>query len=104
MNDPELWKQCARWLKDVGVLSEHHRVFQYEAKMFDLAQTLRDGVVLSNVLVIIDPSITSQIHVHCRPQMSQVFHQNMSLKYFKDFYLSVSLYSKPVACSELLKR
>lgn len=54
--DMDLWMNCARWLRDVGVLNNLHRIFQHGASIFDLAQTLRDGVVLCNALNAIDPT------------------------------------------------
>lgn len=68
----ELWRQCVRWLINTGVLPRQHRTSQSSAAVFDLAQTLRDGVVLCNLLNVIKPGAVDFARINLRPQMLQV--------------------------------
>ena len=68
----DLWRQCVRWLIDTGVLPRQHKTCFPDAKIFDLAQTLRDGVVLCNLLNAIQPGAIDVGRINIRPQMLQV--------------------------------
>jgi len=68
----EIWRQCVRWLIDTGVLPSQHKTAQSFAVVFDLAQTLRDGVVLCNLLNLIKPGAVDFNRINLRPQMLQV--------------------------------
>ena len=70
--EEELWRQCVRWLIDAGVLPTQHKTTFQHAQIFDLAQTLRDGVVLCNLLNVIKPGAIDLRHINIRPQMLQV--------------------------------
>lgn len=70
--EDELWRQCVRWLIEVGVLPRQHRTTFQHAQIFDLAQTLRDGVVLCNLLNVIKPGSVNLSNINIRPQMLQV--------------------------------
>ncbi|XP_076004910.1 guanine nucleotide exchange factor VAV3-like isoform X1 [Genypterus blacodes] len=67
----EYWKQCAMWLISCKVLSAKHRVTAETAQVFDLAQTLRDGVLLCQLLNNIRPQTINLKEINLRPQMSQ---------------------------------
>ncbi|XP_053324851.1 guanine nucleotide exchange factor VAV3 [Spea bombifrons] len=67
----EPWKQCAQWLIRCKVLPPHHRVTWDTAQVFDLAQTLRDGVLLCQLLKNLQPSSINLKDINLRPQMSQ---------------------------------
>ncbi|KAL0156474.1 hypothetical protein M9458_047720, partial [Cirrhinus mrigala] len=56
--------QCALWLINCKVLPPNHRVF-------DLAQTLRDGVLLCQLLNNLRPQSINLREINLRPQMSQ---------------------------------
>ena len=71
-NMDDLWRQCAQWLIDTGVLPRQHKTKDPGAKIFDLAQTLRDGVVLCNLLNSIKPGAVDLSRINIRPQMLQV--------------------------------
>ncbi|XP_017880659.1 protein vav isoform X2 [Ceratina calcarata] len=65
------WHQCAKWLTRCGALREDHKANWPEARPFDLAYTLRDGVLLCNLLNILDPGCIDMKDVNQKPQMAQ---------------------------------
>ncbi|KAG8436588.1 hypothetical protein GDO86_007627, partial [Hymenochirus boettgeri] len=67
----EPWRQCAQWLIRCKVLPPNHRVTLDTAQVFDLAQTLRDGVLLCQLLKNLQPSSINLKDINLRPQMSQ---------------------------------
>uniref|UniRef100_A0A8C9ST23 Vav guanine nucleotide exchange factor 2 n=1 Tax=Scleropages formosus TaxID=113540 RepID=A0A8C9ST23_SCLFO len=68
----EEWRQCGRWLIDCKVLPPNHRVVWPSAAVFDLAQALRDGVLLCQMLHNLSPGSVDLKEINFRPQMSQV--------------------------------
>lgn len=69
----EPWKQCAQWLIHCKVLPANHRVTWDSAQVFDLAQTLRDGVLLCQLLNNLRAHSINLKEINLRPQMSQVW-------------------------------
>uniref|UniRef100_A0A3B4BHQ7 Uncharacterized protein n=1 Tax=Periophthalmus magnuspinnatus TaxID=409849 RepID=A0A3B4BHQ7_9GOBI len=67
----EEWRQCGRWLIDCKVLPPNHRVVWPSAAVFDLAQALRDGVLLCQMLHNLSPGSVDLKEINFRPQMSQ---------------------------------
>ncbi|KAJ8011095.1 hypothetical protein DPEC_G00054630 [Dallia pectoralis] len=67
----EYWRQCALWLIRCKVLPPNHRVTGAGAQVFDLAQTLRDGVLLCQLLNNLRPNTINLKEINLRPQMSQ---------------------------------
>ncbi|XP_067394438.1 guanine nucleotide exchange factor VAV3 isoform X3 [Emydura macquarii macquarii] len=67
----EPWKQCAQWLIHCKVLPPNHRVTWPTAQVFDLAQTLRDGVLLCQLLNNLRSLSINLKEINLRPQMSQ---------------------------------
>ncbi|XP_072422227.1 guanine nucleotide exchange factor VAV2 isoform X3 [Chiloscyllium punctatum] len=67
----EEWRQCGRWLIDSKVLPPNHRVVWPAAQVFDLAQALRDGVLLCQLLHNLCPGSIELKDINFRPQMSQ---------------------------------
>ncbi|XP_024908272.1 guanine nucleotide exchange factor VAV3b isoform X4 [Cynoglossus semilaevis] len=67
----EYWRQCAMWLISCKVLPVSHRVTADTAQVFDLAQTLRDGVLLCQLLNNLRPHAINLKEINLRPQMSQ---------------------------------
>ncbi|KAM4641367.1 guanine nucleotide exchange factor VAV3 isoform 2-T2 [Discoglossus pictus] len=67
----EPWRQCAQWLIRCKVLPPNHRVTLDTAQVFDLAQTLRDGVLLCQLLKNLLPPSINLKDINLRPQMSQ---------------------------------
>ncbi|XP_039645911.1 guanine nucleotide exchange factor VAV3 isoform X1 [Perca fluviatilis] len=67
----EYWRQCSLWLINCKVLPANHRVTWESAQVFDLAQTLRDGVLLCHLLNNLRPQSINLKEINLRPQMSQ---------------------------------
>uniref|UniRef100_A0A8C3TG83 Vav guanine nucleotide exchange factor 1 n=1 Tax=Chelydra serpentina TaxID=8475 RepID=A0A8C3TG83_CHESE len=67
----ELWKQCASWLIQCRVLPPNHRVTWPSAQVCELAQALRDGVLLCQLLNNLTPHAVNLREINLRPQMSQ---------------------------------
>ncbi|XP_065715371.1 proto-oncogene vav isoform X1 [Patagioenas fasciata] len=67
----EAWRQCARWLVAARVLPAAHRASGPEGHVWDLAQALRDGVLLCHLLNALLPRAVSPHDICPRPQMSQ---------------------------------
>uniref|UniRef100_A0A8D2JSI3 Proto-oncogene vav n=1 Tax=Sciurus vulgaris TaxID=55149 RepID=A0A8D2JSI3_SCIVU len=67
----ELWRQCTHWLIQCRVLPPSHRVTWEGAQVCELAQALRDGVLLCQLLNNLLPHAINLREVNLRPQMSQ---------------------------------
>lgn len=84
----EEWRQCGRWLIDCKVLPANHRVVWPTSGVFDLAQALRDGVLLCQMLHNLSPGSVDLKEINFRPQMSQVrlalcrVHTNTTMVFF----------------------
>ncbi|KAL0109463.1 hypothetical protein PUN28_014493 [Cardiocondyla obscurior] len=65
------WRECASWLTRCGALRVDHKANWPQATAFDLAYTLRDGVLLCNLLNIVDPGCIDMKDVNQKPQMAQ---------------------------------
>ena len=63
----QLWKQCAVWLENLDVLPPDHNISRLE----DLVYTLRDGVVLCNIIATMDSTALDLKSVNHRPQMAK---------------------------------
>ncbi|XP_014858191.1 PREDICTED: guanine nucleotide exchange factor VAV3 isoform X1 [Poecilia mexicana] len=82
----EYWRQCALWLINCKVLPPNHRVTWESAQVFDLAQTLRDGVLLCHLLNNLKPQCINLKEINLRPQMSQF----LCLKNIRTFLVACS--------------
>uniref|UniRef100_A0A8C2Q560 Vav guanine nucleotide exchange factor 3 n=1 Tax=Cyprinus carpio TaxID=7962 RepID=A0A8C2Q560_CYPCA len=106
----EHWRQCALWLINCKVLPPNHRVTWESAQVFDLAQTLRDGVLLCQLLNNLRPLSINLRQINLRPQMSQVRDKINNYTYFKSaadgnsYFISLSaslsFYSRPFPTEE----
>ncbi|XP_032688224.1 protein vav isoform X3 [Odontomachus brunneus] len=65
------WHECANWLTRCGALRADHKANWPQATAFDLAYTLRDGVLLCNLLNTMDPGCIDMKDVNQKPQMAQ---------------------------------
>ena len=66
-----LWKDCLRWLVEANLIPLNQRILWEEAQVIDLANLLRDGVLLCQLLVQLDPNGSDLREACLRPQMSQ---------------------------------
>ncbi|XP_061568912.1 guanine nucleotide exchange factor VAV3 isoform X1 [Cololabis saira] len=82
----EYWRQCALWLIHCKVLPASHRVTWDSAQVFDLAQTLRDGVLLCHLLNNLRAHSINLKEINLRPQMSQF----LCLKNIRTFLMACS--------------
>ncbi|XP_078325478.1 guanine nucleotide exchange factor VAV3-like isoform X4 [Crassostrea virginica] len=65
------WRHCADWLVRCNILPEEHRATQADASAFDLAQALRDGVLICHLLNNLSPNSVDLKDFSQRPQLSQ---------------------------------
>ncbi|WAR31167.1 VAV-like protein [Mya arenaria] len=65
------WRQCVDWLIECRILPVDHKAKQDDAQAFDLAQTLRDGVLLCHLLNSLKPYSVDSKDFSPRPQLSQ---------------------------------
>ncbi|XP_060561933.1 proto-oncogene vav-like isoform X3 [Ruditapes philippinarum] len=65
------WRLCVNWLVQCKILPDDHRATHPEAQAFDLAQALRDGVLLCHLLNAIKPYCVDAKDFSPRPQLSQ---------------------------------
>ncbi|GIY11559.1 hypothetical protein CDAR_216802 [Caerostris darwini] len=66
-----LWRECAEWLIKQQVILPDHRVTWPSAQVLDLVYTLRDGVVLCQLLNKLVVGCIDLKEISLRPQMSQ---------------------------------
>ncbi|XP_068778751.1 proto-oncogene vav [Struthio camelus] len=67
----ETWRQCVCWLVAARVLPPGHRANSPGGRVSDLAQALRDGVLLCHLLNTLLPHAVHPRDINPRPQMSQ---------------------------------
>ncbi|XP_073960460.1 vav guanine nucleotide exchange factor isoform X2 [Choristoneura fumiferana] len=67
----ELWRECASWLTRCGLIRTDHKANWESSSIHDLAYTLRDGVLLCNLLNVLQPGSVDMKDVNQRPQMAQ---------------------------------
>ncbi|KAK6194806.1 hypothetical protein SNE40_000360 [Patella caerulea] len=65
------WRMCAEWLVRCQILPEDHKANQANANAFDIAQALRDGVLICHLLNQLSPGCVELKDFSPRPQMSQ---------------------------------
>jgi len=68
----EDWRLCADLLVRCQLLGADHKVTSPTAQVFDLAQVLRDGVLICHLLNRLYPGAIDNKDFSQRPQMSQV--------------------------------
>ncbi|OQR75215.1 protein vav-like [Tropilaelaps mercedesae] len=69
--DDALWREAVRWLVDLEMLPKDHIVTAPDAGVEHLAYTLRDGVVLCNLALQLQPGCIDHKDMSQRPQKSQ---------------------------------
>ncbi|XP_055898518.1 guanine nucleotide exchange factor VAV3-like isoform X2 [Biomphalaria glabrata] len=65
------WRNCVDWLVRCQILPPDHKATKHDATAFDLAQALRDGVLLCHLLNTLQPGCLDMKDFSSRPQMSQ---------------------------------
>lgn len=68
----EEWQQARSWLMNLGVFPQNIPAANFNASVFDLAQSLRDGVLLCQAGNHLLPNSVRDINM--KPQMSQASH------------------------------
>lgn len=68
----DLWRECASWLTRCKVIPPDHKANLPDSEIRVLALTLRDGVLLCNLLNFIDPNALDMKDFNRKPQMAQV--------------------------------
>lgn len=68
----DLWRECAAWLTRCSVIPPDHKANGPDSEIRVLALTLRDGVLLCNLLNFIDANALDMKDFNRKPQMAQV--------------------------------
>lgn len=68
----DLWRECVAWLIRCKVIPSDHKAAQSNAEIRSLAMTLRDGVLLCNLVMHLEPNSMDSRELHRKPQMAQV--------------------------------
>lgn len=68
----DLWRECAAWLTRCNVIPPDHKANGPDSEIRVLALTLRDGVLLCNLLNFIDANALDMKDFNRKPQMAQV--------------------------------
>lgn len=68
----DLWRECVAWLTRCKVIPADHKANWPDSEIRVLALTLRDGVILCNLLNSIDPNALDMKDFNRKPQMAQV--------------------------------
>ncbi|XP_055695535.1 protein vav isoform X1 [Lutzomyia longipalpis] len=67
----DLWKSCLSWLIQCRVIPPDHKSTWPNSEIKILALTLRDGVILCNLINFLDPNALDMKDFHRKPQMAQ---------------------------------
>lgn len=68
----DLWRECTEWLTKCKAIPADHKANWPESEIRVLALTLRDGVILCNLLHSIDSNALDMKDLNRKPQMAQV--------------------------------
>lgn len=68
----DLWHECTEWLVGCKAIPADHKANWPDSEIRVLALTLRDGVILCNLLNSIDPNALDMKDFNRKPQMAQV--------------------------------
>ncbi|XP_016976977.1 protein vav isoform X1 [Drosophila rhopaloa] len=79
----DLWRECVAWLTRCKVIPPDHKAAQADSEIRILAMTLRDGVLLCNLVIHLDPSSMDPRDFNRKPQMAQ-FLCSKNIKLFLD--------------------
>lgn len=70
-NNDELWRKCASWLTKWELIRKDHKSNWPTACIADLANILRDGVILCKLLNKIEPGALDMKDVNLKPTLAQ---------------------------------
>lgn len=90
------WRECANWLTRCGAIRADHKVNWPESTIDDLAHTLKDGVILCNLLSILEPGCLGAKDINQKPQMAQVIILNFDSRFIDKLIKLYSSFIKPV--------
>ena len=65
------WRECSNWLTRCRAIRTDHKANWPNSTPGDLAHILRDGVLLCNLLNVIEPESIDTKDVNQKPQMAQ---------------------------------
>lgn len=68
----DLWRECVDWLTRCQIIQPDHMANAPTSEIRVLALTLRDGVLLCNLVMHLDPTCMDASQMNRRPQMAQV--------------------------------
>lgn len=68
----DLWRECVDWLTRCQIIQPDHMANSPTSEIRVLALTLRDGVLLCNLVMHLDPTCMDPSEMTKRPQMAQV--------------------------------
>lgn len=68
----DLWRECTAWLTKCKAIPADHKANWPDSEIRVLALTLRDGVILCNLLNSIDSNALDMKDFNRKPQMAQV--------------------------------
>jgi len=71
-SNDELWRECTKWLTRWEMIRSDHKANWPTSSIDDLANILRDGVLLCKLLNKIDPGCIDMKDVNLKPTMAQV--------------------------------
>lgn len=81
----DLWRECVAWLTRCHIIPTDHMANSPNAEIRVLALTLRDGVLLCNLILFLDPSCMDASDFTRRPQMAQVINIQRYIPYIGSF-------------------
>lgn len=94
----ETWRECTSWLTRCGALRPDHKLNWSDSTITDFAYTLRDGVLLCNLLNILDPGSFDMKDVNQKPQMAQVLLNIADIPFLEHLNYSIFFF----VCSQFL--
>lgn len=71
----DLWRECASWLTRCKIIPQDHKANWPDQEIRILAITLRDGVLLCNLINFLDANALDMRDFHRKPHMAQVSYQ-----------------------------
>lgn len=98
----EEWRQCVDWLVQCQILPSDHKATKKDGTAFDLAQALRDGVLICHLMNQLCPGSVDTKDFSPRPQMSQVCFCMISSGIFSSWSLVSCLFCAHPASHQVL--